>query len=160
MLHGIEGLEEDNGYVIVYTDGCCFNNGRSGAKAGIGVFFNDGHRLNVSEPLTGRATNQRAEIQAVIAACERAINEGVQLLQINTDSKYVVNCVTKWIHIWRRNDWTNARGNPVSNKQDIKRMMYLIDTYLHIKMVRVSAHSGIHGNIQADKLAKKGAARY
>ncbi|XP_051167824.1 ribonuclease H1-like [Leptopilina boulardi] len=154
-------LEEDNGYIVVYTDGCCFNNGRFGAKAGIGVFFADGSDLNVSEPLTGKATNQRAELQAVIAACRSAIEEGIDNLQINTDSHYVVNCVTNWVHLWRRKNWTNAKGNPVCNKEDIKEMMYLIDNYFDdVEMIYVPAHSGNYGNEQADKLAKRGAARY
>lgn len=37
--------EDDEGYIIVYTDGCCYNNGRGGAKAGIGVWFADNHQL-------------------------------------------------------------------------------------------------------------------
>ncbi|KAK1889345.1 Ribonuclease H1 [Dissostichus eleginoides] len=49
--------------VVVYTDGGCTGNGRKGAKAGIGVYWGPNHPLNVADPLEGRQTNQRAEIQ-------------------------------------------------------------------------------------------------
>ncbi|XP_030044630.1 ribonuclease H1 [Microcaecilia unicolor] len=48
---------------VVYTDGCCANNGRNDARAGIGVYWGPGHPSNVAERLPGRQTNQRAEIQ-------------------------------------------------------------------------------------------------
>ncbi|XP_051167826.1 ribonuclease H1-like [Leptopilina boulardi] len=154
------GLQTDNeGYVIVYTDGCCTNNGYSGARAGIGVFFSDGNHLNVSEPLIGRATNQRAELHAVIAACKQALGAGIRKLQINTDSHYTMNCATKWVNDWLNNGWINARGNPVSNKSDIQEMLSLVDQ-LRVKWITVPAHSGIYGNVQADRLANQGAAKY
>ncbi len=56
----------DDGFVDVYTDGCCVRNGQWGARAGIGVYFGDDHPGNAAEPLDGRQTNNRAEI---IAAC-------------------------------------------------------------------------------------------
>lgn len=88
---------DSEGYVQVYTDGACSANGRSGARAGLGVFWGDGHPLNVSEPVSGRATNNCGEIQASTKAIKLALQNGIQKLAINTDSKFVINSVTKWM---------------------------------------------------------------
>lgn len=60
----------------MYTDGACENNGRAGAKAGIGVWFGENHALNVSKPVKGKATNNVAEIQACISAVQLAREQG------------------------------------------------------------------------------------
>ncbi|MBN3310309.1 RNH1 Ribonuclease, partial [Amia calva] len=59
-----EGLTYMGDAVVVYTDGCCSNNGQSGARAGIGVYWGPQHPMNVGDRLHGRQTNQRAEIWA------------------------------------------------------------------------------------------------
>lgn len=95
---GGEEFEMDNdGYVQVYTDGACSANGRSGARAGLGVYWADGHPLNISEPVTGRATNNCGEIQAATRAIKLAQQNGVKKLSINTDSQFLINSVTKWM---------------------------------------------------------------
>lgn len=88
---------DNDGYVEVYTDGACSANGRSGARAGLGVYWGEGHPLNVSEPVSGRATNNCGEIQAATKAIKQALQNGVQKLSINTDSQFLINSVTKWI---------------------------------------------------------------
>lgn len=88
---------DNDGYVQVYTDGACSANGRSGARAGLGVYWGDGHSLNISEPVTGRATNNCGEIQAATKAIKLALSQGVKKLAINTDSKFLINSVTKWM---------------------------------------------------------------
>ncbi|XP_077408212.1 ribonuclease H1 isoform X2 [Vanacampus margaritifer] len=77
--------------VVVYTDGCCSNNGKRGARAGIGVYWGPQHPLNVAEPLQGRQTNQRAEIQAACMALQQAKEENVKKLVVYTDSKFTIN---------------------------------------------------------------------
>lgn len=91
-------FETDNdGFVQVYTDGACSANGRYGAKAGLGVYWGEGHSLNVSEPVSGRATNNCGEIQAATRAIQLAIDNGIDKLAIYTDSKFLINSVTKWM---------------------------------------------------------------
>lgn len=91
-------FEVDNdGFVVVYTDGACSGNGHSGAKAGLGVFWGEGHSLNISEPVSGRATNNCGEIQAAIRAIHIALQNNITHLKINTDSKFLINSITKWI---------------------------------------------------------------
>ena len=76
--------------ITVYTDGCCFRNGKANSQAGVGVYFGSNDKRNISEPLTGSLqTNQRAEITAAIRSLQSVpTNSRVVLL---TDSIYVVN---------------------------------------------------------------------
>lgn len=89
--------EDSDGFVEVYTDGACSSNGRQGARAGLGVYWGDGHQLNISEPVSGRPTNNCGEIQAATQAIKQALENGVMKLAINTDSQFLINSVTKWM---------------------------------------------------------------
>lgn len=88
---------DDDGFVQVYTDGACSSNGKNGARAGLGVYWGEGHHLNISEPVSGRATNNCGEIQAATKAIKQSIQNGITKLAINTDSKFLINSVTKWM---------------------------------------------------------------
>ncbi|XP_075984704.1 ribonuclease H1-like [Anticarsia gemmatalis] len=157
---GGEEFELDNdGFVVVYTDGACSSNGKSGARAGLGVFWGDGHPLNISEPVSGRATNNCGEIQAATRAIKQAVQNGLTKLSINTDSKFLINSVTKWMPGWKRKGWKLQSGEPVKNETDFKDLDS-VQNKLQIKWNYVEAHCGIHGNEMADQLAKAGAARY
>ncbi|CDW52016.1 Cauli VI and RNase H domain containing protein [Trichuris trichiura] len=143
------------GYTVCYTDGACVANGRRKAKAGFGVYWGANDPRNVSERLTGLQTNNRAEIEACCRAIEQAKSSGIQNLEIRTDSRYVINCVTKWIHQWRLNNWTSANGHPVKNKADLTRLVALSES-ISVNWVHVAGHAGISGNEAADKLAREG----
>lgn len=150
---------DDNGHVVVYTDGACENNGKRNAKAGIGVWFGDSHPLNCSEPVRGKATNNTAEIQAAVHAIQIAKRAGVKKLLLHTDSEFLINCITKWVRKWQMNGWKVASGNAVKNKEDL---ILLIDSLegINVKWEHVRGHSGVHGNEMADRLARSGAERY
>ncbi|XP_066595871.1 ribonuclease H1 isoform X1 [Prorops nasuta] len=147
---------DDNGYVNVYTDGACTSNGRKNAQAGIGVWFGDNHPLNVSQPVLGRQTNNMAEIRAVTVAAEKALAAGVTKLKINTDSQFLINCITKWIKGWKRNNWKTSSGKDVINKLELLELEEALKP-LQVSWNYVKAHKGIHGNEMADKLARLGA---
>ncbi|KAM8832282.1 ribonuclease H1 isoform 2-T2 [Spinachia spinachia] len=104
--------------VVVYTDGCCSNNGQKGARAGIGVYWGHDHPLNVAEPLQGRQTNQRAEVQAACKALEQAKENNIKKLVLYTDSKFTINGVTSWVKNWKLNGWRLKSGGPITNKDD------------------------------------------
>ncbi|XP_069584145.1 ribonuclease H1-like isoform X2 [Ranitomeya imitator] len=80
----------------VYTDGCCINNGRYGARGGIGVYWGPENPLNVSESLEGRPTNQRAELQAARTALQQARDNNITSLTVHTDSEYTVKETCAW----------------------------------------------------------------
>ncbi|GLG92318.1 Uncharacterized protein GBIM_00039 [Gryllus bimaculatus] len=149
----------EDGYVIVYTDGACEKNGRCGAKAGIGVWFGDSHPLNISEPVHGRATNNTAEIQAAVQALEVAKRAGVKRILVHTDSEFTINCITKWVKKWVKNNWKVASGADVKNKEDLILLLEAMKN-IEVKWEHVRGHRGIHGNEMADRLARSGAERY
>jgi ribonuclease HI len=99
ILKEVGKLEnEEETITVVYTDGSCLNNGREGAKGGIGVFFSEKDERNLSEKLDSKITptNQRAELMAAIRALEIIKNE--ESIEIRTDSKYTILCATEFHH--------------------------------------------------------------
>ncbi|XP_071569064.1 ribonuclease H1-like [Temnothorax nylanderi] len=152
-------IVDEDGYVNVFTDGACSSNGYKEARAGIGVWFRDNHPLNVSEPVEGRATNNMAEIQAVTVAARQAKKAGIKKLKINTDSKFLISCITRWMQSWKRKGWKTVQGKPVINKTELLEMEEELNS-LTIAWKHVKGHDGIHGNEMADKLARDGALRY
>ncbi|XP_045158632.1 ribonuclease H1-like [Mercenaria mercenaria] len=143
---------------VVYTDGACTNNGYGEAKAGIGVYWGPGHPLNTSERLPGRQTNNRAEIHAVVKAVQQAKESGFNELTVKTDSMFLINSMTKWLHGWQKKDWKTAAGNPVINREDFECLLEAMDG-VKINWVHVRGHRGIAGNEQADRLAVQGASK-
>jgi len=142
----------------VYTDGGCFNNGRNGAMAGIGVYWSQKDSDNVSERLSGRQTNNRAEIHAAIRAIEKAKSKDINNLILHTDSQFMINGITKWIKGWKRNGWILTSGNPVVNREDFEELEEGLKG-INVKWMYVKGHSGDPGNDAVDLLAKKGASK-
>ncbi|XP_023706938.1 uncharacterized protein LOC111864133 isoform X3 [Cryptotermes secundus] len=147
---------DENGYVHVYTDGACENNGRVGARAGIGVWFADNHPLNYSERVRGRLTNNTAEIKAATCAIELAKKAGVRKLLLHTDSQFLISCITVWIHKWKQNGWKLSDGGQVKNKEDLIELDQALEG-ISVKWDHVRGHRGNLGNEMADSLARAGA---
>jgi ribonuclease HI len=149
----------------IYTDGSSLANGRSGARAGFGLWFGPDDPRNVSEPVTvGVATNQNAELQALALAvqlADRDIRLGAhRQARIYTDSAYAISCVTLWVKNWRRNGWRTSSGGDVLHKEFIERTARILESCNgSIQLVKVKGHSRLAGNDGADKLARDGAAR-
>ncbi|XP_061602634.1 ribonuclease H1 [Cololabis saira] len=144
--------------VVVYTDGCCSANGRKGARAGIGVYWGPGHPLNVADRLDGRQTNQRAELQAACKALELAKENKIKKLVLYTDSKFTINGVTAWVKNWKLNGWRLKSGGQITNKDDFVKLDRL-NTELEVVWLHVPGHAGYHGNEEADRLSREGAAK-
>ena len=165
----------------VYTDGSAFNNQRRNTGrtcGGIGVFFGDGDKRNVSEPFFEfPITNNRTEIKASIAAIESFMKEKIRRkdqnkdkLIIYSDSQYLINSITKWINKWKVNRWKTANGKDVLNKDLLFNLDHLINFYkdfLEVEFKFVKAHrvepkkstpayKAWYGNMMADRLAKRG----
>lgn len=153
-------IKTSDGFVEVFTDGACSRNGQVGAKAGIGIWFNANHPLNLSGPVKGNATNNNAEIEAAVIAIKQAISVGIKKLRIKTDSKLVINAMTKWIYKWKVNNWTLSRGKKVKNKAA---WILLDEAIKHMEDVQfeyVKRDGKYCGHWKADELAKKGAQTY
>lgn len=144
--------------VVVYTDGCCSHNGCSGARAGIGVYWGPDHPLNVAEPLDGRQTNQRAEIQAACKALQQAKENNIKKLVLYTDSMFTINGATKWVKNWKLNNWRLKSGGQVQNKADFEQLDKL-GADLKVVWLHILGHAGYRGNEEADRLSREGAAK-
>lgn len=145
------------GRINVYTDGSCSNNGRDDAKGGIGIWFGENNPHNVSETLIERKiTNIVTEIVAVIRACEICLSQGWNRVKVITDSQYLINSVTIYMHKWKENNWVNCRNLPVAHKELFEKLSNLLNC-LDVKFEHVPGHRGINGNEQGDKLPKLGA---
>ncbi|XP_028907228.1 ribonuclease H1 isoform X1 [Ornithorhynchus anatinus] len=141
---------------VVYTDGCCWSNGRRRARAGIGIYWGPGHPLNVGDRLPGRQTNQRAEIHAACRAIEQAKNQNIDKLVLYTDSMFTINGITSWVKGWKENGWKTSTGKDVINKEDFIKLDELTRG-MDIQWVHVPGHAGFVGNEEADRLAREGA---
>ncbi|XP_029902797.1 ribonuclease H1 [Myripristis murdjan] len=153
-----DGLTYMGDAVVVYTDGCCSANGKKGARAGIGVYWGRNHPLNVAERLNGRQTNQRAELQAACKALEQAKQMNIKKLVLYTDSKFTINGVTSWVKQWKQNGWRLKGGGQITNKEEFVRLDKL-NAELQVVWMHIPGHAGYHGNEEADRLSREGAAK-
>lgn len=146
--------------IVVYTDGASSNNGKGHARAGYGVYWGPNDPRNASVRLPGeRQTNQRAETAAVIHAMEQAQHD-TDMLEIRTDSQYVINAATVWSKNWIKKGWKSTTGKEVQNRDLFEHMLSLMDKRNgNTKFSYVPGHQGIEGNEKADQLAVAGAAK-
>ncbi|KAJ2718183.1 hypothetical protein H4R23_005077 [Coemansia sp. Cherry 401B] len=148
---------------VVYADGSCLGNGTRRARAGIGVYFGEFDRRNVSEPLAGaRQCSQRAELAALVCAlrivCTDMSFHRVARVRICTDSMFAINCVDKWHRVWARNGWRHANGAEVVDRDLVLEAVDVVSLLrTQLLLTHVQAHRGIEGNEQADRLAIEGA---
>ncbi|MDH4150320.1 MAG: ribonuclease HI [Betaproteobacteria bacterium] len=143
--------EKKAGDVIeVYTDGACKGNPGIG---GWGVVLNGSGRtreLFGGEPHT---TNNRMELTAVIRALEALKRRCT--VRLHTDSKYVQQGISEWIHSWKKRGWKTADKKPVKN-EDLWRRLDELAAQHDIEWLWVKGHSGHDGNERADELANMG----
>lgn len=138
--------------MVIYTDGACKGNPGPG---GWGAWMRYGEHekeLFGGEALT---TNNRMELTAVIQALA-SLKRRCQVV-IYTDSEYVRNGITSWIHNWKRRGWRTADNKPVKNAE----LWQALDAQAARHDVQwhwVRGHTGDPGNERADALANRGAA--
>ncbi len=89
------------GRVKIWTDGSAIEKGKGERTAGSGIFYGDGNTLNRAIPVKGPATNQRAELAAVVYCIEHESRP----MHIYTDSKYVQLGISIWRHKWKAKAW-------------------------------------------------------
>jgi ribonuclease HI len=142
----------------VYTDGACIHNGKKYAKAGIGIFFGLGDKRNVSERITGKQTNNAAELEAILRVfeiLEKEIRKGEEYV-IMTDSEYAIKCMGSYGYKLALKHWKSDK--PIPNLEKVKAGFTLFQNYPNVTLQHVRAHTGkkdTHslGNEWADKLA-------
>ena len=135
--------------IKIYTDGSCLKNPGNGGWAAIICTRNEMKKISGSEKDT---TNNRMELLATINALKEVNSE--DLIEIYTDSKYVKNGITDWIHNWIKNNWKTSNKEDVKNK-DLWVQLHELSNNSKIKWNWVKAHAGNPLNEEVDLLAKK-----
>ncbi|PVV26172.1 MAG: ribonuclease HI [gamma proteobacterium symbiont of Ctena orbiculata] len=134
----------------MYSDGACRGNPGPG---GWGVFLLYGRhekQLFGGEPET---TNNRMELLAVIRGLQSLTKKS--RVRVTTDSQYVKNGITQWIHNWKRNGWKTTARKPVKNA-DLWQMLDAEVKRHQVEWAWVKGHSGHPENELADDLANRG----
>ena len=137
--------------IKIYTDGSCLKNPGNGGWAAIICTDNEVKKISGSEKDT---TNNRMELMATINALKEVNSK--DLIEIYTDSKYVKNGITDWIHSWIKNNWKTSNKEDVKNK-DLWVQLHELNNNSKIKWNWVKAHAGNPLNEEVDLLAKKAA---
>lgn len=147
--------------LIIYTDGSSrFNPGPGGFGVVVCESW-DGNEclvIDAHQETTESTTNNREEMKAIIWALENYGDEshrgnGFVIPTVYSDSMYCVNSFTNWIHNWKANGWTRAKGKPLENLDLIKKYDELINKGHKINLQYVKGHSDNTWNNLADGLA-------
>ena len=139
----------DINIVHIFTDGACKGNPGSGGWGAILKYGDHEKELNGYSPET---TNNIMELTAVIEAL-KSLTRPCKII-LTTDSNYVKNGITEWIHGWKKKGWKTANKKPVKNKE----YWQLLDAEVqrhHIEWKWVKGHSGHPENEPADELANE-----
>jgi ribonuclease HI len=134
----------------MFTDGACRGNPGPGGWAVLLRTGKTEREISGGEPLT---TNNRMELLAAIRGLE-ALKRPCRV-QLYTDSVYVRDGITRWIHKWRQNGWRTSDKKPVKNAELWKRLDDLRARH-DVQWHWVKGHAGHPENERADELARRG----
>jgi len=145
--------------LFAYTDGACSGNPGPGGW-GVLLLARDGAQVIKERTLQGGeadTTNNRMELMAAISALESLTRPSA--ITIITDSAYVKNGVTTWIHGWKRNGWKTSDNKPVKNT-DLWQRLESAQSRHQVTWRWIKGHAGHAENERADELARAGMAPY
>ena len=145
--------------LFAYTDGACSGNPGPGGW-GCLMIARDGDTVVKQKDLNGGAaatTNNQMELLAAISALESLTKPS--RITIVTDSAYVKDGITSWIHGWKKRGWKTAANKPVKNEELWKRLDAATKTH-DVTWQWVKGHAGHPENERADELARAGMAPF
>lgn len=137
--------------INIWTDGACSGNPGPGGWGALLVSGKNRKELYGGAPKT---TNNRMELMGAIEALNALKKPST--VRLHTDSTYVKDGLTKWIHGWKQNGWKTAAKKPVKN-QDLWQALEAACQRHDIEWIWVKGHAGDEGNEKADELARLGA---
>ncbi|MFL2487923.1 MAG: ribonuclease HI [Gammaproteobacteria bacterium] len=137
--------------IKVYTDGACKGNPGVG---GWGVYIKT---ADYEKDLYGgnpETTNNQMEMQAALEAL-KYLRDKTELIELYTDSNYLRQGITEWIHNWKKNNWRTAAKKPVANRE-LWIQISDLNEKMNVEWHWVKGHAGDPGNERADLLANLG----
>ena len=142
-------MAKDRG-VDLFTDGACSGNPGPGGWGVLMQWRGEEKELNGGERET---TNNRMEMMAAIRGLEALKRSAT--VRIHTDSTYLRDGITKWIHGWKKNGWKTAAKKPVKNMDLWQRLESAIERH-DVEWYWIKGHAGHPENERADALARAG----
>ena len=145
--------------LYAYTDGACSGNPGPGGWGAI-LIAKDGETVLKERELNGGApqtTNNQMELMAAICALEAL--ERSSTVTVVTDSSYVKDGITTWIHGWKKRGWKTAGKKPVKN-EDLWKRLDAAQARHDVTWEWVKGHAGHPENERADELARAGMAPF
>ena len=136
--------------VVIYTDGACSGNPGPGGWGAILMYGRHRKEIMGGEAST---TNNRMELLAAISALDALTRRSK--VELHTDSNYVMQGITEWIHGWKRNGWRTADKKPVKNLELWQRLEEARRRH-DVSWHWVKGHAGHPENERADELAREG----
>lgn len=137
--------------VEIFTDGACKGNPGPGGWGAVIRYGKHEKEISGGDPAT---TNNRMELWAAIQALNLLIEPCE--VKLHSDSKYVLDGITRWVAGWQRNGWKNASKQPVRNA-DLWHGLIEAAAKHQIEWIWVKGHSGHPENDRADRLASDAA---
>ena len=144
-------MTSNENVVEIFTDGACSGNPGPGGWGAV-LRWND-HEKELSGG-EANTTNNRMEVMAAISALE-SLKRGARV-KLTTDSTYLRDGITKWIHGWKKNGWKTAAKKPVKNKDLWQRLETALEGH-RVTWHWVRGHVGHPENERADELARAAA---
>ncbi len=142
-------MESTENVIEMFTDGACSGNPGPGGWGAILRWRGHERELSGGEVET---TNNRMEMMAAIQGLESLNRPSTVVL--HTDSTYVMDGITKWIHGWKRNGWRTAAKKPVKNEDLWRRLDAALAPH-QVEWKWVKGHAGHPENERADALARE-----
>lgn len=140
--------------IVCYCDGACTGNPGPGGWGAI-VLTPDGQVRELGAA-ADPTTNNRMELSGAIYALNLVRGQKTHPVRIYTDSSYVIQGITDWVHSWKRRGWVKVDGQPVVNRDLWTELDRLVDarratgpaSFLHVR-----GHSGVPGNERCDRIS-------
>lgn len=138
--------------IIIFADGACIKNpGGPGGWGAIVAFDSKVLELGGHEPST---TNNRMEMESAIAGLAAVPDHATGQVKVFSDSKYVIDGITKWVVGWKLKGWMTKEKEPVKNRELWERLDALHSRFVgRIQWSHVPSHRGVPGNERADEIA-------
>jgi ribonuclease HI len=134
--------------VTIYTDGACSGNPGPGGWAVLFMLQKNARFVSGFDPAT---TNNRMELSAAIRALEELDKRAKA--DLYTDSRYLLDGITKWIHLWRKNNWQTSNKKPVVSQDLWQKLIEQVETHA-INWIWTKGHASDEYNHFVDALAK------